>query len=70
MNDAEDHTIDLLIAAIFFAMRSCEFVHTSTPGQTKMITLGCITFFTWDRIEIKHSHPNLVDLAFHMRVKF
>ena len=70
INDAEDHAIDLLIAAFFFAMRSCEFVHTSTPGQTKMITLGCITFFTRDRKEIRHSHPDLIDLAFHVRVKF
>ena len=57
INNAEDHAVDLVIAAFFFAMRLCEFIHTPTPGQTKMITLGCITFFTADRKVIKHCDP-------------
>jgi hypothetical protein len=70
INNAEDHAVDLVIAAFFFAMRSCEFVHTPTPGQTKMITLGCITFFTADRKVIKHSDPKLEERAEFVRVKF
>ena len=70
INNAKDHAVDLLIAFYFFAMRSCEFVHTLTPGQTKIITLGCITFFSSDQKELKHSHPNLIKLAVHVRVKF
>ena len=70
LNNAEDHAVDLIIGAFFFAMRSCKFVHTSTPGQAKIITLECVTFFTVYRKRIKHSHPHLIDIAMYVRITF
>ena len=70
INDAEDHAIDLIIFAFFFAMRSCEYVSASPPGRTKTITLGCITFWTKDRRLIHHDDPHLYHIAVYVRVVF
>ena len=50
----------LLIGAIFFAMRSCEYLHTSTEStkRTKVIRVGSITFKK-GHSTIDHSHPEL-----------
>jgi hypothetical protein len=51
----------LLIGAIFFAMRSCEYLNTNTPEadrRTKILRLRNI-IFKKDGITIAHSSPNL-----------
>jgi len=40
----DDHTVDLIVGAFFFDMRSCEYVHTPTPGRTKVARPGCLIF--------------------------
>ena len=70
INDAEDHAIDLIIFAFFFAMRSCEFVTASPPGKTKTLTLGCITFWTEDRKLVHHDDPQLYCVVVYVRVVF
>jgi hypothetical protein len=39
-----DHAADIIIGAFFFAMRSCEYTLTPTPGKTKRVTLGSLLF--------------------------
>ena len=70
INDAEDHATNLIIFAFFFAMRSCKYVTASRPGQTKMLTLGCITFWTLARKQIYHDDPKLFSMAVYVQVLF
>lgn len=69
-NDTKDHAIDLAIGLYFFAMRSCEYSKTPTPGKTKMITLGGIKFFTTNRIEINHQDPQLIEKSTYVWILF
>lgn len=55
---------DLLIGAWFFAMRSCEFTHTPTPGRTKIINLAGIIFRDSSRRIISHADPKLLSAEF------
>lgn len=51
----------LIIGAFFFAMRSCEYSKTTSPGEsktTKILTVGNIRFFKESRV-ISHSDPHL-----------
>ena len=57
----EKAVTQLLIGAIFFAMRSCEYLRTSTregTKRTKIMRLGGITFKK-DRRTLDHSSPDL-----------
>ena len=56
----EKATSWLLIGAIFFAMRSCEYLHTSTEAtkRTKVIRVGSVTFKKGQRI-VPHADPDL-----------
>ena len=64
------HAADLLIAALFFAMRGCEYLKTPRPGRTKRITLGDLVFRDIDRRLIDHQHPELELLAITVTVTF
>jgi hypothetical protein len=70
VNSVNDHTADLIIGAFFFAMRACEYVKTPDKGKTKLITLGCVKFFTKNRTEVDHLDPNLIAKAHFVRVTF
>jgi hypothetical protein len=70
VNNVRDHAADLLVGAFFFAMRSCEFVKTPLQGKTKILRLGCITFFDKRRNEVHQSDPELTNKARHVQVVF
>jgi hypothetical protein len=65
-----DHAVDLIIAAFFFAMRSCEYTKTPKEGLTKRITLGNVTFRDDRKNIIKHSDPDLENKARYVTVRF
>jgi hypothetical protein len=65
-----DHAVDLIIAAFFFAMRSCEYTKTPKEGLTKGITLGNVTFRDDRKSIIKHSDPDLDNKARYVMVRF
>ena len=50
---------DLAIVAYFFAMRSCEFSTTRTPGRTRIIRLSGVLFRSADNSIIDHRSPVL-----------
>ncbi len=54
--DKEIH--ELFTGAIFFAMRSCEYLKVSGPRKTKIIALHNIRLFIGNR-QLTHSDPNL-----------
>ena len=60
----------LLIGAIFFAMRSCEYLKTASEEskRTKIIRVGNLVFKKGNRI-LNHNDPNL-DKADLVRVRF
>ena len=45
--------------AYFFAMRSCKFTHTRTPGRTRILRLRGILFRSADNSIIDHRSPGL-----------
>jgi hypothetical protein len=65
-----DHAVDLIIAAFFFAMRSCEYTITPKEGLTKRITLGNVTFRDDRKNIIKHSDLDLENKARYVTVRF
>jgi hypothetical protein len=65
-----DHAVDLIIAAFFFAMRSCEYTKTPKEGLTKRITLRNVTFRDDQKNIMKHSDPNLENKARYVTVRF
>ena len=69
-NKAEDHMTDIIIRAVFFAMRSCEYTIPKEPGSTITIRLGGVTFFDRQRKEIDHNHPYLLQVVVHVRILF
>jgi hypothetical protein len=70
VNSAGNHAADLIIGAFFFAMRACKYVKIPDKGKTKLITLGCVEFFTMSRAELDHLDPNLIAKAHYVRVVF
>ena len=70
LNYPEDHAIDIIIGAFFFAMRSCEFAEVLSAGKTMMIRLGGIRFYLNDYQLIPHHHPDLLELAAFVWVLF
>jgi len=50
--------VTLLIAAFFFACRSCEYCTGPGPRKTKIIVIGTVRFFARRR-ELPHSDPHL-----------
>ena len=60
VSDRDKATTWLLIGAIFFAMRSCEYLKTSAEEKkrTKIIRVGDVLFKKNNRIS-KHDDPNL-----------
>jgi hypothetical protein len=64
-----DHAVDI-IAAFFFAMRSCEYTKAPKEGLTKRITLGNVTFRDDRKNIIKHSDLDLENKARYVTVKF
>jgi hypothetical protein len=67
---AQAHTADLVIGAFFFAMRSCEYTKTATPGRTKRIRMGGIVFRTRSRRVLLLSDPDLLSLADYVTIVF
>lgn len=64
------HTADLIIGAFFFAMRSCEYLSTDTPGRTKIVVCKHIIFRDCQRRYVSHSDPDLPRLALYVSVTF
>jgi hypothetical protein len=62
--------VDLIIAAFFFAMRSCEYTKTPKEGLTKRITLGNVTFRDDRKNIIKHSDLDLENKERYVTVRF
>ena len=50
---------ELAIMAYFYAMRSCEFTTTPTPGRTKIIQLNGVTFRDRGNQILRHDSPLL-----------
>jgi hypothetical protein len=55
-----DHAVDLIIAAFFFAMHSCEYTKRPKEGLTKRITLGNLTFRDDRKNIIKQKKKNSI----------
>jgi hypothetical protein len=55
-----DHAADIIIGAFFFAMRSCEYTLTPSPGRTKRVTLGSLIFRDLRKQIINQSDPSLL----------
>ena len=51
-------------------MRSCEFSHVTPVGKTINIRLGGIRFYAQDLQLIPHHHPQLLELAVFVWVRF
>jgi hypothetical protein len=60
----------LIIAAFFFAMRSCEYTKPPKEGLTKRITLGNVTFRDCQKNIMKHWDPDLENKARYVMVRF
>ena len=54
----------------FFAMRSCEYIHTPTPVRTKIARLRCLIFRDRNRKIIPHNHSILLRRSKLMTVVF
>jgi hypothetical protein len=63
-------TADLAIAAYFFAMRSCEFTATPSPGRTRIIRLSGVVFRDANHQEIPHSNHAASKLADRVTITF
>ena len=70
VNTPDDHAVDLIVGAFFFAMRSCEYVHTPTPGRTKIARLRCLIFRDRNRKTLPHNHPSLLRRSKFITVVF
>jgi hypothetical protein len=64
------HAADIICGAFFFAMRSCEYCLTATPGRTKMITLSGILFRSSSNKKLAHSDPRLAQKAEYVTITF
>ena len=60
----------LIIGAFFFAKHSCKYAIPKEPGQTIIVRLGGVTFFDFQRKEIDHNHPHLLQVTVHVRLLF
>jgi hypothetical protein len=65
-----DHAADIVIGAFFFAMRSCEYTLTPTPGRTKRVTLGNLIFRDLRKTILAHSDPSLLSRAEFLTIVF
>jgi hypothetical protein len=65
-----DHTVDMIIGAFFFAMRSCEYCIHTTPGRTKTLCLRHLVFRDKRMWVIPHTHPRLEQVAEYVTVTF
>ena len=65
-----DHTVDMIIGAFFFAMRSCEYCIPTTPGRTKTLCLRHLVFRDKRMQVIPHTHPRLERVAEYVTVTF
>jgi hypothetical protein len=54
-----NQAVDLIIAAFFFAMCSCEYTENTKEGLTRRITLGNVIFRDDQKNIIKHSDLHL-----------
>ena len=70
LKNSEDHTTDLIIGASFFVMHSCESSHVTPVGKTINIWLGGIQFYAQDLQVIPHHHPQLLELAVFVWIRF
>ena len=64
------HTSDLIRGAFFFAMRACEFCKTESPGRTRRLTRGNITFRGKDNDVLNHQDPDLASKAKFVTICF
>jgi hypothetical protein len=64
------HTSDLVRGAFFFAMRACEFCKTESPGRTRRLTRGNITFRGEDNSVLNHQDPDLASKAQFVTICF
>jgi hypothetical protein len=67
VNSARDHATDLIISALFVAMRAWEYVKPPVEGKTRITTLGCVKFFTKSRVKLSHTDTNLISKAKYVR---
>ncbi len=70
MGEFHQHSADLIVGAYFFAMRACEYAKTKTPGQTKTLSLGNITFRDKRRRILSHDDPLLEEKAAYVTICF
>jgi len=64
------HAADLILAAFFFAMRSCEYSKTPTPGKTTIVTTTDVIFRDKRRRILPHSNPDLAQRARYVTITF
>lgn len=61
---------DLLIGAYFFAMRSCEYTHTTNRGKTALLTVQDVVFVDPNNITLSPHDPILAQRAKFVRITF
>ena len=59
-----------MLGAYFYAMRSCEYTKTPTPGKTKRVSMGCLVFRTKSRQALKLTDPDLLTLGHYVTIVF
>lgn len=66
------HTANLVLGASIFlyAMRSCKYIKTTSPGHTKHIWMGCIELYTLSRRVVKLINPNLLKVTNYITIIF
>ena len=69
-NSADDHKVDLIIRAFFFAMCSCKYSIPKELERTITDCLGRVKIFDIQRKEINQNHPHLLQIAIHGRLLF
>ena len=69
-NSAENHMVDLIIGAFFFAMRSCEYTIPTELEKTTTTQLGGVTFSNVQQKEINQNNLHLLQIAIHVRLLF
>ena len=69
-NHPDDHAIDLIIGAFFFAMRACEYVKTPKPGKTALLKLRSLNFRDRNKSLVPLTDPKLAAHSFFVTITF
>ncbi len=59
---------DLIIGALIFAKRECEYTTTPKPGKTKMIVLKGVTFRSASKVDLDHTNEDLAQTAKYVTI--